>query len=62
MIYSKAKVEHSPQHVKHNAVKDCIPSKYQSPFLKNPSLPFVVSNGIGLSAHRPTAITPKNIF
>lgn len=56
--YSKRKVEHIPQQVRHKAESDCIPSKYQPPPLKRPERPLVVSKGIGLSAKRPTAITP----
>lgn len=52
-------MEQMPQQVKHRAERDWIPSKYQPPPLKIPERPFVVSNGIGLSAKRPTAITPK---
>lgn len=59
IMYNKKNVEHIPQQVKHKADKHCMPSKYQSPLLKRPDRPFVVSKGTGLSANRPTAITPK---
>lgn len=55
-------VEHIPHDVRSNADKHCIPSKYQSPLLNSPLRPFVVSKGTGLSANRPTAITPKCIY
>lgn len=58
MKYNIKNVEHIPQHVKHKADKDWTPSKYQPPPLKIPDRPFVVSNGTGLSANSPTAITP----
>lgn len=56
--YNSTNVEQMPQQVRHNADKHCMPSKYQPPPRKNPLRPLVVSNGTGLSANSPTAITP----
>ena len=62
IIHSNKNVEQTPQHVKQSADRDCIPNKYQPPPLNKPERPLVVPNGIGLSANRPTAITPTNVF
>ncbi|KAI9577500.1 hypothetical protein GQX74_004962 [Glossina fuscipes] len=56
--YSSSNVEPMPQHVRQKADKVCMARRYQSPPLKRPERPLVVSKGTGLSAKRPTAITP----
>ena len=61
IAHSKANEAQTPQHIKHSAESDCMPSKYQPPPLNNPDRPFVVSKGMGLSAKSPTATTPSKI-